>query len=112
MVIRDGFLPDQLLWRTTPAVLIGGSVLIAYVFRKDPMDDPDRRLPALYLFLWMVIYIVVMSLGAKKFDRYLLPGHSIDRLTRRSGLDGFVSWIVNRWSRPASYLISGGYWRS
>jgi 4-amino-4-deoxy-L-arabinose transferase-like glycosyltransferase len=103
------FYPISFLWRTTPAVLIGlGLVLIAIVFRKDPMDDPDRRLPALYLVMWILIYIVIMSLGAKKFDRYLLPAiPSIDILAGL-GWMALVSWIVNRWSRPVSYLIAGG----
>lgn len=103
------FYPISFLWRTTPAVLIGfGLVFIAFFFRRAPMDDPDRRLPALELFFWIVFYTVIMSIGVKKFDRYILPAIPPIDLLAGLGWMALVSWIVHRLRRPTSYLVSGG----
>jgi len=68
------FYPVVYLWRITPSTLLGLVLaLVSLVFpRLLPMERKRRRL-ALVLLLFSVLFTLFMSLGAKKFDRYLLP---------------------------------------
>ena len=81
-VIPDGnlgvsfyyFYPLTYLWRVTPVVLIGlVCALWGYLKRRKPFDNLQVRLTLQGLLLMVIIYTVLMTLGAKKFDRYLLP---------------------------------------
>jgi len=68
------FYPIAWLFRTTPAVLIGLIAAgIAAWRRAWPFDEPHRRRAALALLLFALLFSVGMTLGAKKFDRYILP---------------------------------------
>ncbi len=81
-VIPDGnlgwrflyFYPLTYLWRATPIVLIGlAFALWGYLTRRKPFDEPQARLTVQGLFLLVAVYTLLMTLGEKKFDRYLLP---------------------------------------
>lgn len=65
------FYPLALLWRTTPALLIGlfGTGLI---FLPGRAESRERRV-WLGLFLFVVWFALTISVSPKKFDRYLLP---------------------------------------
>ncbi len=68
------FYPLNFLWRTTPVVLAG--LLLAlwgFIFRKEPFKDSLARLMVSGMVIFIFIFTLVMSLGLKKFDRYILP---------------------------------------
>ena len=68
------FYPLSYLWRSTPAALAGiGLALAAFTWRWKPLDQPSSRRATLLLGLYALFFGLAMSLGAKKFDRYLLP---------------------------------------
>ncbi len=68
------FYPITYLWRTTPTSLIGlGLVIGAYVFRLTPLDQKPIRGFVVASVMFAILYTTAMSLGGKKFDRYLLP---------------------------------------
>ncbi len=77
------FYPVALLFRLTPLTLLGlgGSLLllrrITNPLRADslPRADSRRWHVAQISFLWafILLYALFMTMGAKKFDRYLLP---------------------------------------
>jgi hypothetical protein len=70
------FYPISFLWRTTPPVLIGfGLAVLALIFHQRLGIPAKKRSVVLYLVLFAVLFTVSMSLGDKKFDRYLLPAH-------------------------------------
>jgi hypothetical protein len=62
------------LWRSTFLVWIGWILAAIYIFRKNPPAlNQETRKNVVYLFLFVIIFTLVMSVGAKKYDRYLLP---------------------------------------
>jgi hypothetical protein len=63
------FYPLALVLRLAPATLVG-VVLLAALRRRL---DPARRRPALLLTLYCVGFTAMMTIGPKKFDRYILP---------------------------------------
>lgn len=64
------------MWRSTPVVLLG-LLLTAWgwVARRSPFDRSDVSLALSGLVYVVIIFLVGMTLGAKKFDRYLLPAY-------------------------------------
>jgi len=68
------FYPMSYFWRATPITILGLIALLISLFlpRRFPLTQ-QQRLTALYLGLFALLFTVFMSLGAKKFDRYLLP---------------------------------------
>ncbi|MEK6223180.1 MAG: glycosyltransferase family 39 protein [Chloroflexota bacterium] len=63
------FYPLIYLWRTTPGILIGVIGAIVLVWKNESKQAKNIGLLAVYAFL----YLLAISLSAKKFDRYLLP---------------------------------------
>jgi 4-amino-4-deoxy-L-arabinose transferase-like glycosyltransferase len=62
------------LWRVTPVVLVGlAFALLAVLFPRRLSMSPERRRLVQVLLGFSLLFTVFMSLGAKKFDRYLLP---------------------------------------
>lgn len=68
------FYPLTYLWRSTPVTLLG---LLAAAFgaitRRGIFVRKDTRRYLAALLLFALFYTLFMSLGTKKFDRYLLP---------------------------------------
>ena len=92
------FYPVAFLWRTTPAVLIG---LVGAGFatwrRLWPLDDQRIRQCALGLLAFAVILAVGMTVGAKKFDRYLLPAFPALDIIAALGWCALGKWALARW---------------
>jgi hypothetical protein len=68
------FYPITYLWRSTPAVLLGLLLaLLLLVIQKSRLINSTHRRPLAMLLCFTVMFTLFMTLGAKKFDRYLLP---------------------------------------
>ncbi|MDQ3524913.1 MAG: glycosyltransferase family 39 protein [Chloroflexota bacterium] len=68
------YYPIAILWRMTPFVAAGLAImLVALALRSRTIVPARLRLPIAMLGLFAVLYLAGMSLGAKKFDRYILP---------------------------------------
>jgi len=68
------FYPITYLWRSTPVVLAG--LLLAgagFVLKRGPLRRSGVRRTAVGLMIFVVVLVLLQSLGSKKFDRYLLP---------------------------------------
>ena len=90
------FYPVSYLWRSTPVVLLGLLAAgVALVFRRGPLARPDVRRAVLGLVLFALLYGLLMNLGAKKFDRYLLPVFAPLVLVAALGWISAVGWIAN-----------------
>jgi hypothetical protein len=68
------FYPITYLWRTTPVILIG--LVLAIVTLPTPHWTGSHRRAASVLVVFAVLFAVMMTFGAKKFDRYLLPAYA------------------------------------
>ena len=91
------FYPVTYLWRTTPVVLLGLALaLVAYAARRPPFDRPAPRFAAATLALYAVGFLLFMNLGAKKFDRYLLPSYLPLALIAGGGIVALGTWLSER----------------
>ncbi|MEZ4661376.1 MAG: glycosyltransferase family 39 protein [Caldilineaceae bacterium] len=83
------------LWRTTPLVLIGlGLTVIGWIARWGPFGQQTVRKTCYYLLLFALGYGLFISLGAKKFDRYLLPAYPPLALVAGTGWAALVEWVA------------------
>jgi 4-amino-4-deoxy-L-arabinose transferase-like glycosyltransferase len=97
------FYPIATAFRLTPLSLLGalaslGSLAAAWWgLRRE--DDPARRSRAVWLlafWVFVVGFTAFMTLGAKKFDRYLLPVFPFLDVLAAVGLTGLGSWAARR----------------
>lgn len=99
------FYPITYLWRTTPVTLLGlGLAAVAFARSRAKTIESSHRRPATALVLYVALFTIMMTLGAKKFDRYLLPIYA--PLDLIAGL----GWVAAaRWLRQSSHeLLSAG----
>jgi hypothetical protein len=83
------YYPVSLLWRLTPITLAGlAIVLIALAFRSRTMLPRHLRAPLAIFAAFVLLYVLNMSLGAKKFDRYVLPAYPALDLIAAVGIVG------------------------
>lgn len=98
------FYPITYLWRTTPIVLIGLALAAVGFLHKAFLSDKHRRLIT-FLLLFVMVFTFLMTLGAKKFDRYLLPVYPVLDLVAGIGLVAAASWVLRQ--RPSTFLAPG-----
>lgn len=68
------FYPVTYLWRTTPTTMLGlGLAAVSFAVTRARLISSAQRRPLAMLLLFALLFTLFMSLGAKKFDRYLLP---------------------------------------
>ncbi len=92
------FYPVAYLFRATPASLIG--LVAAAVLgwrRRPPLDAPVRRWSTLGLVAFAVLFAVVMTQSAKKFDRYLSPTFVALDIVAALGWLGLVQAALGWW---------------
>ncbi len=102
------FYPITYLWRTTPVVLVGLLLsLVALIARGEPLDRRRVRFALTALVLYAAGFLLFMNLGAKKFDRYLLPAFLPLALIAGAGYASAGAWLsklfrssVERWIMP------------
>jgi 4-amino-4-deoxy-L-arabinose transferase-like glycosyltransferase len=91
------FYPVTYLWRTTPTVLIG--ILFAGMALFLPQKQwlqPSQRRPLVTLLLFAILFTLFMDLGAKKFDRYLLPVYPPLAVVAGVGWMAAANWVRQR----------------
>jgi hypothetical protein len=92
------FYPITYLWRTTPVVLTGLVIAgIGLAFPRLTLIVSAQRRPILLLFLFAALFTLFMTLGAKKFDRYLLPIYLPLDLIAGIGWAAAVSRALQYW---------------
>lgn len=97
------FYPVIYLWRTTPVVLLGLLLaLIGFIVRRPPLDNRDAHYVIAALVLYAVGFLLFMNLGAKKFDRYLLPVYPALALVAGAGYAALGSWLRDRFRTPVA----------
>jgi hypothetical protein len=109
------FYPVNYLWRTTPAVLIGLLLAgIALIFRRKVSFSRELKGATLILILFALCYTIFMTIGDKKFDRYLTPIFAPLALVAAVGWVTFVRnmllWLRACWpdvSRKNKIIYTG-----
>ncbi len=97
------------LWRSTFLVWVGCILALIFIIRKKPPALAyERRFYVLYLLLYVIIFTLVMSVGAKKYDRYLLPVFLPLNLIAGIGWIATADWINSRWLNLNPNLIRYG----
>lgn len=98
------FYPVAYWFRTTPATLLGLMIAGLFAWRRGwPMDQPVVRRAALALLLFALVFTIGMTLGSKKFDRYLLPAFpALDILAALgwASLAYYVLRLLDGWKLP------------
>lgn len=99
---RFDFYPITYLWRTTPITLVG-LVLAILTFvatsvwqrnNSQELRQSQSIQPLLvYVLLFALFFMLFMNVGAKKFDRYLLPIYMPLDLVAGIGWAALVTWI-------------------
>lgn len=69
------FYPLSALWRATPLVL-GGLAAALWVGQTGKGEGGEGKGSLAGLLLFALLFTAVMSLGVKKFDRYMLPAYA------------------------------------
>ena len=96
------FYPLAYLWRVTPVVLVGlGLAGIGFFLRRKMPDERYARWTAALLVLMAILFTIFMTLGSKKFDRYLLPVFAPLDLVAGIGWVLVVRWVSDRFSPHA-----------
>jgi 4-amino-4-deoxy-L-arabinose transferase-like glycosyltransferase len=95
------------LWRITPFTLFGLVLaVLSLAFPRLLPVERDRRRLMLALLLFSLLFTLFMSLGAKKFDRYLLP------IFAPLNVVAALGWLaLDRPSRRYARRIFGAYYR-
>jgi hypothetical protein len=94
------FYPTTFLWRTTPPVLAGLLLLGVFLLRRQRRAWTGAAGFALLgLLLHVLIFTLVMNMGGKKFDRYLLPAYAPLDLMAGLGWAMLLAWLPPRLGR-------------
>lgn len=91
------FYPVTYLWRASPVALMGLLLaVLAFVRKQKPLDTDKARFTAIGLALYAILFLLFMNLGAKKFDRYLLPSYLPLDLIAGMGWAAAGFWLYER----------------
>lgn len=91
------YYPLTYLWRSTPVVLCG-LLLAAWGItkRRVPFDKREMRLVIVGLLIMTVVFTLVMTLGAKKAPRYLIPIYAPLDICAGIGWASLAYWFKER----------------
>jgi 4-amino-4-deoxy-L-arabinose transferase-like glycosyltransferase len=87
------YYPVMFLWRATPAVLVGLALAAAALWQRWGLlsEDKVRKIVRDGL-IFALLFMVFMHVGAKKFDRYMLPSQLWLDLIASLGWVSFIQW--------------------
>jgi hypothetical protein len=91
------FYPITFLWRTTPVTLLGATLAVAgwlWAWRRAPAARPQGWPTVGLLLLFALAFLVFMTLGSKKFPRYLLPLYMPLDLAAGAGYVWALGWVA------------------
>ena len=89
------YYPVALVFRLTPWAMVGALLGLPWLVRRD-----RRRQPMWMLAGFALLYALFMTVGKKKFDRYLLPLFPFMQTLAAMGLLATGDWLLSRWRAP------------
>lgn len=104
--------PTVLAWRTSPVEWLGMALLLILGFwawrRRSKTSMVNGRF-LIICVVFAIVYVAAMSMGAKKFDRYILPVFPIIAVLTAQGLVLGKHWLTSRnsvgWRRIGHTLV-------
>ncbi len=66
------FYPIAIAWRISPVVTVGLILFTIRIIRQDDSEQ-SKLLIGNLLLIWVLFFVILITLTAKKFDRYALP---------------------------------------
>jgi hypothetical protein len=91
------FYPLTYLWRVTPIVMIGLTAFILGTLRKlKPLADSKVHWLSTVLLIAICIFMVVMTFGLKKFDRYIIPVYAPFDILAGLGWYASILWLKEK----------------
>jgi hypothetical protein len=91
------FYPLTFLWRATPLLVIGlFLIVLGYIGKIGILADPKIRRFSIILLIASAIFTLVMTLGQKKFDRYIIPVYPPADILAGLGWFVGISWLKDR----------------
>jgi hypothetical protein len=97
------FYPVTILFRLTPLALVGiiiAIVVLLLTFRQHWLIRKEvgwQWWGATVLLAYSLLFFIMMTLGAKKYDRYLMPIYPALDLMAGIGWFWLGGWLVRRW---------------
>jgi hypothetical protein len=99
------FYPLSLLWRLTPPVTIGVLLaLLALLLPRQACLAPEHKRVVQVLSLYIILFVVLITISAKKADRYQIPVQPA--LCVMAAL-GWVTWLKSLLQRLRMRFLSG-----
>ena len=98
------FYPVVLAFRTTPLVWLGLLAAILHEFTNLRIYEP-RRFEITALLACACLFAAFMSLGAKKFDRYMLPAVVALDVVAAVGLVGLGEFVSQRFGGRSKFRV-------
>jgi len=100
------YYPLTYAWRATPVALVGLALaLLGAITRRRELLQLYRYRALLALLGFALIYTLLMTVGEKKFDRYLLPAYPALDLIAAGGWLGAAGWLAAK-ADPKHLVIS------
>jgi hypothetical protein len=95
------FYPVALAFRATPLALLGLVVALASLlpWLRQARPAPEQRRLMAWLLLYALLYLLLISLSRKKFDRYALPALLALDVIAALGLLWAARLLGRRWAR-------------
>jgi 4-amino-4-deoxy-L-arabinose transferase-like glycosyltransferase len=90
--------------RISPLVALGIGLLVVPASRAE--QRMGARTATRWLLVYVILFAVLMTLGSKKFDRYMLPALLMLDLLAGVGLWRLVVLLIARW--PGAFQWRGG----
>lgn len=104
---RDGgwiFYPLVLVLKISPVLLVGLVLYLAKLKKKLPQLSLTT-----YLAIFYLGYFVVMSIGSKKIDRYMLPEYPFLAFVAAQGIFAFRGSFKKLWVRVLALVFVGAF---
>jgi hypothetical protein len=103
------FYPLSFLWRSTPLTVLGLLLAAGLAIRARRRKEKIQAFPVLALLFYALAFILLMSLGEKKFDRYVLAAHAPLVLIAAWGwlrLTESFAWFRQHATRATAVLLT------
>lgn len=101
------YYPLTYLWRATPVTLFGLILAVPILVRQRKSYNifSDARWNLLLLLVYIAVYTITMTIGAKKGDRYFLPAYLPLSIIAAAGWYASSNWLAAKFKFIRKYSL-------